>query len=203
MNRWLLVLILLAGVYLNIQTEAGESSMEKATFGAGCFWGVEKVFGDLPGVLSTQVGYTGGALKNPTYEQICNSSTGHAEAIEITYDPKAVEYAKLLKIYWHNIDPTVENAQFVDHGSQYRSAIFYHNEAQKKAAEQSKFDLAASKRFGNAPIMTEIAAAAPFYPAEDHHQKYYKKSPARYNMYHNNTGREEFKGRFWGKEEHE
>ena len=177
-----------------------DAHLEKATFAGGCFWCMQPFFDLTKGVKQTLVGYTGGHTKNPTYEEVCSGTTGHAEAIEVTYDPKEVAYDKLLKIYWHNIDPTAQDAQFVDHGTQYRSAIFYHSDEQKRLAEKSKVEIATSKRFGNAPIMTEIVAASVFYPAEDYHQKYYKKSPTRYNMYHDNTGREEFKQRFWGKE---
>jgi methionine-S-sulfoxide reductase len=126
--------------------------------------------------------------------------TGHAEAIEITYDPKEADYEKLLNIYWRNIDPTVENAQFVDYGTQYRSGIFYHNDEQKRLAEESKRKLAVSDKFDK-PIKTEIVRASTFYPAEDYHQQYYKKSPVRYEMYSRGTGRHEFTEKHWGKEE--
>ncbi len=180
--------------------EKGKISMEaKATFAGGCFWCMQPFFDRIKGVSRTLVGYTGGHTKNPTYEEVCSGTTGHAEAIEITYDPGLVGYEQLLDVYWRNIDPTTENAQFVDHGTQYRSAIFVHDEDQKRIAEGSKAKLAASGRF-DAPIVTEIVPADVFYPAEDHHQAYYKKSPQRYNMYHDNTGREEFKEKIWGKD---
>ena len=177
------------------------ANVQKATFAGGCFWCMQPFFDRLKGVKETVVGYTGGHTQDPTYEEVSSGTTGHAEAIQITYDPKETSYEQLLNIYWHNIDPTVENSQFVDHGTQYRSAIFYHNEEQKSSAERSKAELAASKRFDK-PIMTEIVAATTFYPAEEYHQKYYKKSSMRYNMYHDNSGREEFLDKVWGKGKH-
>ena len=173
--------------------------MSKATFAGGCFWCMQPFFDRTKGVSKTLVGYIGGKTADPTYEQVSMGNTGHAEAIEITYNPAVVDYEKLLNIFWHNIDPTQENAQFVDHGTQYRSAIFYHDETQKKIAEESKAKLAVSGRF-DMPIVTEIVPATTFYAAEDYHQAYYKKSPQRYNMYHDNTGREQFKQKFWGKD---
>lgn len=158
---------------------AGEIKMEKAVFGAGCFWGVEKVFGDLPGVVSTRVGYTGGNLKNPTYEQICTSDTGHAEAIEITYDPAKIKYEDLLETFWMHHDPTTPNQQGNDVGRQYRSAIFYSNPAQKEAATYSR-NLLEKARIFKSPIVTEIALAQVFYQAEEYHQKYLKKNPTGY-----------------------
>ena len=181
--------------------EKGNKPMEaKATFAGGCFWCMQPFFDRLKGVKQTLVGYIGGHTANPTYEEVSTGDTGHAEAIEITYDPAVTKYEQLLNIFWRNIDPTTENAQFVDHGTQYRSAIFYHGLEQKKIAEASKAKLAASGKF-DAPIVTEIVEASIFYPAEDHHQAYYKKSPQRYNMYHDNTGREEFKEKVWGKDQ--
>ena len=153
--------------------------MEKATFGAGCFWGVEKVFGDLPGVVSSQVGYTGGALKNPTYQQVCESDTGHAEAIEIIFDPAKISYEELLEVFWMHHDPTTLDRQGNDIGRQYRSVIFYHSKSQKEAAVRSRDLLEKGKVFRN-PIVTEIASAEIFYPAEEYHQKYLKKNPRGY-----------------------
>jgi methionine-S-sulfoxide reductase len=160
---------------------------------------MQPFFDRVKGVKGTMVGYIGGDTQNPTYEEVSSGQTGHAEAIEITYDPSVAAYKQLLNIYWRNIDPTVEDAQFVDHGSQYRSAIFYHNDEQKRIAEESKKELAASGRF-NKPIVTAIVPASKFYPAEDYHQKYYQKSSFRYEMYHANTGRDEFKTKHWGKD---
>ncbi|MFA6036869.1 MAG: peptide-methionine (S)-S-oxide reductase MsrA [Legionellales bacterium] len=145
-----------------------------ATFAAGCFWGVEELFSQIPGVLATRVGYTGGHTENPTYQQVCSDTTGHAEALEVTFDPTLVSYEKLLEVFWHNHNPTQKNRQGPDVGSQYRSVIFYHNEAQKQLAEKSKQSLEDAHQFQN-PIVTEIVPASTFYPAEEYHQKYLKK----------------------------
>ncbi len=153
--------------------------MEKAVFGAGCFWGVQKVFGELEGVVSTQVGYTGGKLKNPTYDQVCYSDTGHAEAIEITFDPARISYRKLLEVFWTHHDPTTLNRQGNDVGSQYRSAIFYQTPSQKAAAEETLRLLDRSGIFKD-PITTEIAPAETFYRAEEYHQNYLRKNPNGY-----------------------
>lgn len=148
--------------------------MEKATFAAGCFWGVEERFRQLPGVSSTTVGYTGGTTKNPTYEQVCTDRTGHAEAVEIEFDPQQVSYEQLLEVFWSSHNPTTKNRQGPDVGSQYRSAVFYHNEAQRDAAEATRDKLTESGKF-RAPIVTEIVPASGFYPAEDYHQQYLAK----------------------------
>src|SRR4028119_1671695 len=140
------------------------SHMEKATFGAGCFWGVEEAFRQTPGVTSTAVGYAGGTLDNPTYEQVCSGRTGHAEVVQVEFDPSEVSYEQLLQVFWENHNPTQLNRQGPDIGTQYRSAIFYHDDAQKAAAEKSKAELEESGRF-NRPIVTEITAASTFYPA--------------------------------------
>ncbi len=159
--------------------QAEEQAMEKAAFGAGCFWGVEKVFGDIPGVVSTQVGYTGGKLKNPSYEQVCSSDTGHAEAIEITYDPSKISYEDLLEAFWTHHDPTTKNRQGNDVGTQYRSVIFYYTPEQKAAAEKTKrlLDRAGIYRDN---IVTEVEPMDTFYRAEEYHQKYLKKNPLGY-----------------------
>ncbi|MBI4309733.1 MAG: bifunctional methionine sulfoxide reductase B/A protein [Candidatus Omnitrophica bacterium] len=175
--------------------------LEKATFAGGCFWCMQPFFDRLKGVKRTQVGYTGGHTKNPTYDEVCSGTTGHAEAIEITYDPAQASYEQLLNIYWHNIDPTALNSQFADHGTQYRTAVFYHSEEQKRIAEESKEKLSASGRFDQ-PVVSEIVPASVFYPAEEHHQQYYKKNAFRYNMYHDNSGRHEFFEKIWGKGGH-
>ncbi len=146
--------------------------MEKATFGAGCFWGVETAFRQVKGVLSTQVGYTGGTTKNPTYEQVCSHTTGHAEAVEVTYDPAQVSYDDLLKVFWESHDPTQMNRQGPDVGSNYRSAIFYHSPQQKAAGEASKQK---EQVHHKKPVVTEITTAQTFYPAEDYHQQYLEK----------------------------
>lgn len=146
--------------------------MEKATFAAGCFWGVEATFRSIPGVISTRVGYTGGTLTNPTYKDVCTDRTGHAEAVEITYDPARVSYEDLLKVFWQNHDPTTLNRQGPDVGTQYRSAVFYHSPEQEAAARASKDQVQKSSR---RPIVTEIIPAADFWQAEGYHQQYLEK----------------------------
>lgn len=148
---------------------------ELATFGAGCFWGVEETFLQTPGVIDTRVGYTGGRTKDPTYEEVCTDGTGHAEAVEVTYDPEKVSYEKLLEIFWNNHNPTTKNRQGPDFGSQYRSAIFTHSPEQKAVAEKSKDALDRSGKW-KTPVVTEIVDASTFYPAEEYHQKYLRKS---------------------------
>lgn len=148
--------------------------MAKTTFAAGCFWGVEATFRALPGVISTRVGYTGGQTENPTYQQVCTDGTGHAEAVEIDYDPAKISYEKLLDVFWENHDPTQVNRQGPDWGSQYRSAIFFHSPEQEKAATASKDALNKSGRFRK-EIATQIVPADTFYPAEDYHQQYLEK----------------------------
>jgi peptide-methionine (S)-S-oxide reductase len=147
---------------------------EKATFAAGCFWGVEDAFRQFPGVSDTTVGYTGGATPAPTYEQVCTASTGHAEAVLVEYDPARVTYEELLELFWKMHDPTTKDRQGPDVGSQYRSAIFYHSEAQRAAAEESKHRLEKSSRHCR-PIVTQIESASDFYRAEDYHQQYLAK----------------------------
>jgi peptide-methionine (S)-S-oxide reductase len=147
---------------------------EKATFAAGCFWGVEELFRQTPGVVSTRVGYTGGEKSKPTYQDVCSDTTGHAEAVEVEYDPALVSYDTLLKIFWENHDPTTPNRQGPDFGSQYRSAIFYHTDAQRAAAQSSKESLEKARRFRR-PIVTQITPTVEFWPAEDYHQQYLAK----------------------------
>ncbi len=196
------VSLMLASGWVYAKEEVmNDTHLEKATFAGGCFWCMQPFFDRLKGVKQTVVGYTGGQTVNPTYEEVSSGETGHAEAIQITYDSKETSYEQLLNIYWHNIDPTVMNSQFVDHGTQYRSAIFYHNEKQKRIAQESKKQLAASNRFDK-PIATEIVPASTFYPAEEYHQQYYKKSAPHYKMYHDNSGRDEFLDKVWGKGGH-
>jgi peptide-methionine (S)-S-oxide reductase len=192
--------LLILGVSMNSQgadNKSGENKYETATFAGGCFWCMQPEFDGLEGVISTTVGYTGGHTKNPTYEEVSAGGTGHAESIQIVYDPSKISYAKLLEIFWHNIDPTVKDAQFCDHGHQYRSAIFYHNEEQKKLAEQSKEELINSGRFKR--VETEIVPASTFYPAEEYHQEYYKKNPIRYKFYRYTCGRDQRLRELWGK----
>ena len=173
----------------------GDAETAKATFAGGCFWCMEPPFDKLDGVISTISGYAGGTKKNPTYEEVSAGKTGHAEVVQITYDPKKITYEKLLEVFWHNVDPLTPNRQFCDVGSQYRTAIFYHDETQKRLAEESKKAL--SKRFKE-PIVTEIVAASEFYPAEDYHQDYYIKNPLRYKYYRFSCGRDQRLEALWG-----
>ena len=154
------------------QQEAGK--MEQATFAEGCFWGVEALFRQVKGVTNATVGYTGGHTKSPTYEQVCTHTTGHAEAVQVEFDPAQVSYDQLLEVFWNNHNPTTRNRQGPEVGSQYRSAVFYHTPAQRVAAEAMKRRLDAEHRFSG-PIVTEIVAATEFYPAEEYHQRYFEK----------------------------
>ena len=178
---------------------AANTKYELATFAGGCFWCMVHPFDKLPGVKEVFSGYTGGHTVNPTYEENSSGTTGHAESIQITYDPAKISYAELLEVFWRQIDPTDAGGQFVDRGNQYRSAIFYHNDEQKKLAEESRDRLARSGRF-NKPIVTEIVKAGPFYKAEEYHQYYYKKNPVRYKYYRYRSGRDQFLDKVWGKD---
>ncbi len=175
-----------------------DDNYEVATFAGGCFWCMQPPFDALDGVVRTTVGYTGGNEKDPTYKQVSYGKTGHAESIEIVYDPSKVTYDQLLDVYWMNIDPTDSGGQFVDRGKQYRPAIFYDNEAQRKAAEASKKKLEESGRFDK-PIVVEITEATEFYPAEEYHQKFYKKDKLQYKTYRRGSGRDQFIEKHWGK----
>ena len=159
-----------------VKPEIGEkpAQLEKATFEAGCFWGVEATFRQMPGVWRTLVGYSGGHKDNPTYKEVCEDNTGHAEVVQVEYDPTKVKYEDLLQVFWENHNPTTLNRQGPDVGTQYRSAVFYHNDEQKQLAERSKQDLSASGKWSK-PIVTEITQAKPFYEAEDYHQQYLEK----------------------------
>jgi peptide-methionine (S)-S-oxide reductase len=159
---------------------------------------VEEAFENVAGVLGVTSGYTGGQVPNPTYAQVSAGKTGHTEAVEVLYDPSKVTYRNLLEVFWKNIDPLTANAQFCDHGSQYRAGIFYYDDEQKKLAAESKQALENSKRF-NKPIVTEITMASAFYPAEEYHQDYYKKNPIRYKFYKHNCGRAQRLEELWGK----
>ena len=190
----------LAAVFLILGSVAhaaapGSGTTVKATFAGGCFWCMEPPYDELEGVIATISGYMGGTKKNPTYEEVSAGTTGHAEVVQVTYDPAKVSYEKLLDVFWRNIDPLTANAQFCDSGSQYRSAIFYHDEAQKNLAQASKKRL--QSRFKE-PIVTEIVRATEFYPAEDYHQDYYKKNPIRYKIYRYGCGRDERLQTLWG-----
>ncbi len=165
-----------------------------ATFAGGCFWCMEPPFEKMPGVISVTSGYTGGTKSHPTYEEVSAGVTGHRESVEVVYDPRKVTYAQLLDTFWHNVDPTDNSGQFCDHGSQYRSAIFYHDAEQKRLAEESKAAL--QKRFR---VVTDILPASQFWPAEEYHQDYYKKNPVRYHFYRFNCGRDQHLEKVWGK----
>jgi peptide-methionine (S)-S-oxide reductase len=168
-----------------------------AVFAGGCFWCMEPPFDALPGVLATTSGYTGGKVANPTYEQVSYDETGHAEAVQILFDPAQISYEKLLEVFWHNIDPTAFDAQFCDLGHQYRSEIFYQDEAQHAAATASRDALVKAKPFAGA-IVTRLSQAGTFYPAENYHQDYYKKNPVRYKFYRYNCGRDQRLQELWG-----
>jgi peptide-methionine (S)-S-oxide reductase len=176
-------------------TAAPAANTATATFAGGCFWCMEAPFEKLPGVVSVTSGYTGGSVKNPTYEQVSAGGTGHAEAVQVVYDPSKTEYRTLLDVFWHNVDPLTPNAQFCDHGDQYRSAIFVHDEKQKEAADASKAEV--QKRFDR-PIVTQIAPAGAFWRAEEYHQKYHSKNPIRYKYYRWNCGRDQRLRELWG-----
>jgi peptide-methionine (S)-S-oxide reductase len=172
-----------------------------ATFAGGCFWCMERPFDEVDGVISTTSGYTGGHKKDPTYKEVSHGGTGHAEAVQIVYDPKKVSYTQLLDVFWHNVDPTNAHGQFCDNGDQYRSEIFYHNEEQRRLAVASEQDLEMQKRFA-APIVTRITPATTFYPAEEYHQDYYQKNPLRYKFYRFSCGRDQRLEELWGGDSH-
>ncbi|MBA2564187.1 MAG: peptide-methionine (S)-S-oxide reductase MsrA [Gemmatimonadetes bacterium] len=170
----------------------------RATFAGGCFWCMEEVLDEPQGVSSTTSGYTGGDKVDPTYEEVSSGGTGHAEAVQVVYDPARVSYEELLELFWVNVDPTVNNRQFCDTGRQYRPAIFYHDETQKRLAEESRDRVQRTKTFAG-PILVEISPASEFYPAEDYHQDFYEKSPLRYKLYKFNCGRTKRLEQLWGK----
>ena len=178
-------------------TPAMPAVTAKAVFAGGCFWCVESDFDKIPGVIATTSGYTGGKTVKPTYEQVSSHSTGHAEAVEVLYDPAKVTYQRLVEYFWHTIDPTVKDQQFCDKGSPYRTAIFAQNEEQLKIAQASRAALDKSKPFKE-PIVTEITLATAFYPAEEYHQDYYIKNPVRYKYYRNGCGRDTRLAQLWG-----
>ena len=174
-------------------------NLDQATFAGGCFWCIEAPFDKLPGVVSAISGYTGGPEENPTYGQVSSGSTGHLEAVQVTYDPQKVTYRELLDLFWRQFDPTDAGGSFYDRGHHYTSAVFYHNEEQKKLAEASKIALDKSGRFAK-PIVTPIHPQMKFYPAEDYHQDYHKKNPSHYNRYRTGSGRDKFIQEVWGTE---
>ena len=200
MRKWAIVLLAcaLSGTAYGQKTETAGQKTEKATFAAGCFWCTEEAFEKVPGVISVVSGYTGGKVKNPSYEQVSSGRTGHAEAVEVSFDPAKVSYDTLLDTFWLNHDPTVTNRQFCDAGSQYRPEIFYHSEEQKRLAEASKAKWEKAKPFRQ-PILTQITAAGDFWPAEDYHQDYYKKNPIRFKYYKFGCGRAKRLEQLWGK----
>lgn len=193
------VSLLLLGLVASVHAGKDQSSSDRvarATFAGGCFWCMEPPFDKLDGVISTTSGYTGGHKENPTYEAVSSGTTGHAEAIQILYDPEKITYDQLLEVFWKNVDPTDGGGQFCDRGSQYRAAIFYHDDEQKRLAEQSKKALIDSEDFKE--IATEITAASTFYPAEEYHQDYYRKNPVRYKFYRYGCGRDKRLKELWG-----
>ncbi len=176
---------------------ANPSSLSVATFAGGCFWCMEPPFDALDGVVSTTSGYSGGDAVDPTYQQVSAGRTGHTEAVQVRYDPSRISYPKLLEVFWQNIDPTVTNRQFCDIGSQYRSAIFYHDEEQRKAALRSRREIEDRIQIEGS-IVTEIVSAAKFWPAEEYHQDYYQKNPLRYKLYRYSCGRDQRLEELWG-----
>ncbi len=195
--------IRLASLFLTValcgSVMAAESKPATAIFAGGCFWCVEADFDKLPGVSSTESGYAGGELKNPTYEQVSHGGTGHAESVRVTYDPNKVTYEQLLDYFWRHVDPTVKDRQFCDVGNQYRTAIFYQDDAQRRAAQASKAALEKNGRLSH--VYTEVAPAGTFYLAEEYHQDYYKKNPIRYKYYRTSCGRDARVNEVWGKKD--
>ena len=181
-------------------TAGGEKEAGYATFAGGCFWCIEADYEKVEGVVTVTSGYTGGTVKDPSYEEVSAGGTGHTEAVRVVFDPEIVSYRELLEIFWRSIDPTAVDRQFCDVGNQYRSGIFYHDEAQREAAERSKTELERSKPFAE-PIVTEITAAGAFYPAEAYHQDYYKKNKLRYSYYRKGCGRDRRLAELWGEKQ--
>jgi len=204
--HFFIILIVLIAVFFTTINGSGESGdkskssvvqdMRKATFAGGCFWCMEPPFEKLPGVSKVISGYTGGKKENPRYKEVATGSTNHAEAIEIHYNSSIISYNDLLDVLWRNIDPTDGNGQFVDRGKQYRPAIFYHGQDQKKLAEKSRSKLEKSKRFKN-KIKTSIVKATTFYAAEEYHQNFYRKNTIRYKTYRAGSGRDRFLKKYW------
>ncbi len=203
-RRFIFSLLVLLGLGQQVSAQgpsaAGSTAAPataKAVFAGGCFWCVESDFDKVPGVLSTTSGYTGGRTLNPTYQQVSSNTTGHAEVVEIVFDPAIVSYAQLVEHFWRTIDPTTKDQQFCDRGTPYRSAIFAVNAEQLKVAQASKAALEKSKPFKE-PVVTEVLLASTFYPAEDYHQDYYKKNPVRYKYYRTRCGRDARLQQLWG-----
>ena len=194
------VVVLLVVGFSNVPphsvAESGEPA--KAYFAGGCFWCMEEAFEKVEGVIAVVSGYMGGTVQNPSYEDVSSGRTGHAESVEVLYDPSKVTYNQLLEAFWRNVDPITANAQFCDHGTQYRAAIFYQNDQEKRFAEESKQAIEQSKQL-NRPIVTQIVMASRFYAAEEYHQDFYKKNPIRYKFYKYNCGRAQRLDELWGK----
>lgn len=199
-TMWSGTLILLVVAFSNVLLQPVVESSEpaKAYFAGGCFWCMEEAFEKVDGVIAAVSGYMGGTVQNPSYEEVSSGRTGHAESIEVVYDPSKVTYNQLLEAFWRNVDPITPTAQFCDHGTQYRAAIFYQNDQEKRFAEESKQAIEQSKRFTQ-PIVTQIVMASQFYPAEEYHQDFYKKNPIRYKFYKYNCGRAQRLDELWGK----
>ncbi|MFO7963853.1 MAG: peptide-methionine (S)-S-oxide reductase MsrA [Desulfobacterales bacterium] len=201
MNHVIVLLIMsMLGIIAFSSCASADVKTKTATFAGGCFWCMEKPFEKLDGVVSVVSGYTGGKTESPTYEEVSSGSTGHAEAVQIIYDPSRISYGKLLEVFWRQIDPTDAGGQFADRGTQYRSEIFYHDDEQRRLAETSKQVLSESGRFDK-PIVTNITPAGPFYKAEGYHQEYYKHHPVRYRTYRSHSGRESFLEKAWNNDE--
>jgi peptide-methionine (S)-S-oxide reductase len=197
-SKYRFVATLALGLALFAAGSASAAPTATATFAGGCFWCEETAFVDVPGVISVTSGFTGGQVKNPTYEQVSAGGTGHAESVQVVFDPAKISYERLLDIFWKNVDPTQANGQFCDHGNQYRSAIFYADEAQKALAEGSKKKVESLPQFAGKKIVTEIVPASTFYRAEEYHQQFYKKNPVRYHEYRNGCGRDARLRQLWG-----
>jgi len=205
MRRQAVLLVLTVAIFLlgawsvpSISRAAAGATLGKAYFAGGCFWCMEEAFEKVEGVLSATSGYMGGTVANPSYEEVSAGRTGHAESIEVVYDPAKVSYQTLLDAFWRNVDPITPNAQFCDHGSQYRSAVFFQTDEEKRASDISKQSIEQSSRFKE-PIVTQIVMASQFYPAEEYHQDFYKKNPLRYKLYKYNCGRARRLEELWEK----
>lgn len=184
------------GPGLSAENAAGPPA--RAYFAGGCFWCMEEAFEKVDGVFEVVSGYMGGTVKNPSYDEVSSGRTGHAESVEVRYDPARVSYAQLLEVFWRNVDPVTPNAQFCDHGSQYRAAVFYGSDEERRLAEDSKRAIEQSKRFAT-PVVTQVVAASEFFPAEESHQDFYKKNPIRYKYYKFSCGRAQRLEALWGK----
>ncbi len=188
---------ILLALAVSVGGVAAAAEPKTAIFAGGCFWCMEPPFEKLPGVISTTVGYTGGTVSHPTYEQVSAGGTGHAESVRVVYDPEKIRYEQLLDVFWHNVDPVTRDAQFCDHGGQYRTAIFVTDDEQRSQALASKRALEDSKKLPG-PIVTEIVTAGEFWPAEEYHQRYHEKNPIRYRYYRWNCGRDQRLRELWG-----